>query len=99
LAIQSNSSKIAIASDLWTSKNSVYAFAGTVAFWIDDDWNLNECVLELLPLSGDHSGKASGKLIFKALRRRGIETKLSKSSNITMVTKLMITVIRRCKRC
>jgi hypothetical protein len=82
LAIQSNSSKIAIASDLWTSKNSVYAFAGTVAFWIDDDWNLNECVLELLPLSGDHSGKASGKLIFKALRHRGIEMKLSKSSNI-----------------
>ena len=82
LAIQSNSSKITIASDLWTSKNSVYAFAGTVAFWIHDDWNINECVLELLSLSGDHSGKASGKLIFKALHRRGIETKLSKSSNI-----------------
>jgi len=56
----------------------VYAFCGTVGFWIDDHWRLNECVLELLPLSGDHSGKASGKLIFKALRRRGIETKLSK---------------------
>jgi hypothetical protein len=43
--------------------------------------------LELLPLSGDHSGKVSGNLIFKALRRRGIETKLIQSSNITMVTK------------
>jgi len=32
------------------------------------NWNLNECVIELLPLNGDHSGKASGKLIFKALR-------------------------------
>jgi hypothetical protein len=63
--------------DVWTSKNSVYAFAGTVAFWIDDDWNLHERVIELLPLSGDHTGKASGKLIYKALRRRGIETKLS----------------------
>ena len=77
VANQSNSSKIAIASDLWTSKNSVYAFAGTVAFWINDNWELRETVLELLPLSGDHSGKASGKLIFKALQRRGIETKLS----------------------
>jgi hypothetical protein len=47
----------------------IYAFAGTVAFWIDDNWNLDECVLELLPLSGEPSGKASGKLIFKALRR------------------------------
>ena len=76
LSIQLNSSKIAIASHLWTSKNSVYAFAGTVAFWIDDNWELNKCVLELLPLSGDQSGKASGKLIFKALHCRGIETKL-----------------------
>ena len=82
LSIQLNSSKIAIASHLWTSKNSVYAFVGTVAFWIDDNWELNECVLELLPLSGDHSGKASGKLIFKALHHRGIETKLSKPSII-----------------
>jgi len=59
------------------------AFMGTVAFWIDDNWDLNECVLELLLLSGDHSGKASGKLIFKALRCRGIETKLSKPSIFT----------------
>jgi hypothetical protein len=66
-------------SDLWTSKNSVYAFAGVVGFWIDDGWNLNESIIELLPLSGDHSGSASGKLIFKALNARGIETKLSTS--------------------
>ena len=83
IAIKSNSSKIAIASDLWTSKNSVYAFAGTVAFWIDNNWELRETALELLPLSGDHSGKASGKLIFKALKRRGIERKLSTFVQVT----------------
>ena len=77
ITVKSNSSKIAIANDLWTSKNSVYAFAGTVAFWIDENWELRESTLELLPLSGDHSGKASGRLIFKALKRRGIERKLS----------------------
>jgi hypothetical protein len=82
LYLQKNTSKIAIASDLWTSKNSVYAFAGVVAYWIDRDWELNECVLELLPLSGDHSGKASGKLIHKALQERGIATKLSTSNCI-----------------
>ena len=74
---QSNKSKIVIASDLWTSKNSIYAFAGVVTFWIDDNWDLRRCVLDLLPLSGDHSGKASGKIIFKALCRQEIETKLS----------------------
>ena len=59
----------------------MYAFAGTIVFWIDDNWKLCEHVLELLPLSGDHSGKASGRLIFKALRRRGIKGKLSKANN------------------
>ena len=54
-------------------------------------------VLELLPLSGDHSGKVSGKLIFKALCWWEIKTKLYKSLNITMVTKLMIIYICRCE--
>ena len=54
LAIQLNSLKIVI-TNLWTSTNSVYAFAGTVAFWIDDNCNLHKCVLELPPLNGDHS--------------------------------------------
>ncbi|PCH34258.1 hypothetical protein WOLCODRAFT_15209 [Wolfiporia cocos MD-104 SS10] len=74
--MQENPSKIAVASDLWTSKNSVYAFAGTVAFWIDDNWDLIEHVLELLPLDGDHSGAASAKLIFNALHRRKVTDKL-----------------------
>lgn len=36
-----------------------------------------ETALELLPLSGDHSGKTLDKLIFKTLRRQGIEKKLA----------------------
>jgi hypothetical protein len=90
LAIQSNKSKIVITSDLWTSKNSVYAFAGVVTFWIDDNWDLHKCVLDLLPLSGDHLGKASGKLIFKALRRQEIEIKLSECSIVGMVMQIII---------
>lgn len=95
ITTKSNSSKIAIASDLWTSKNSVYAFAGTVAFWINDDWELKEATLELLPLSGDHSGKASGKLIFKALKRRGIERKLSTYMQTTCCQHKQITYEKR----
>ena len=66
-----------MAGNLWTRKNSVYAFAGTVTFWINDDWNLHEHIIEFLPLSEDHTGKASGKLIYKALWGGGIENKLS----------------------
>jgi hypothetical protein len=50
---------------------------GVVAYWIDKDWDLNECVLKLLPLNGDHSGKAFGKLIHNALQEQGIVITLS----------------------
>ncbi|KIK72419.1 hypothetical protein PAXRUDRAFT_22012, partial [Paxillus rubicundulus Ve08.2h10] len=75
--LQENSSKLAIASDLWTSKNSVYAFVGTVVFYINHEWKLVEHVLDLQHLPGGHTGAESGKLIFKSLRKRKIETKLS----------------------
>ncbi|GBE89869.1 hypothetical protein SCP_1701950 [Sparassis crispa] len=78
--IKENESKLAIASDLWTSKNSVYAFAGVVGFWIDENWNLIEQVLELTPLDGDHSGSTTGRLIYKALRKRKAAEKLITSS-------------------
>jgi hypothetical protein len=57
-----------IASDLWTSKNSVYAFAGCVGFWIDSDWKLVEIVLDMIALDGDHTGAATRKLLFHALQ-------------------------------
>ncbi|KAL4262261.1 Zinc finger BED domain-containing [Pleurotus pulmonarius] len=74
--ILANESKLAIASDLWTSKGSLHAFAGVVAFWIDKDWAMKEYVLELLPLDGDHLGRRTGKEIFAALNRRKIAAKL-----------------------
>lgn len=62
---------------MWTSKNSVYAFIGLVAFWINDDWELVECPIALIPVAGDHSGVASAKAIFKEFVRRGIVSKYS----------------------
>ncbi|KIJ07767.1 hypothetical protein PAXINDRAFT_158317 [Paxillus involutus ATCC 200175] len=77
VTLRENSSKLAIASDLWTSKNSVYAFAGTVVFYINNEWKLVEHVLDLQHLPGGHSGAESGKLIFQSLRKRKIDTKLN----------------------
>ncbi|KIJ06033.1 hypothetical protein PAXINDRAFT_158866, partial [Paxillus involutus ATCC 200175] len=56
VTLQENVSKLAIASDLWTSKNSVYAFAGTVIFYINHEWDLVEHVLDLQHLPGGHTG-------------------------------------------
>lgn len=51
-----------------------------VGFWINSDWTLVETVLNLLPLEGDHSGRATGKLLYNELKRRRItsEDKFSK---------------------
>ncbi|KAF7358263.1 hypothetical protein MVEN_00875400 [Mycena venus] len=74
-----NPSKFAMALDLWTSKNSVYAFCGSVGWLIDNDWVLREFVIDLLPLDGDHSGAASGRLMFHSLKERKLVGKLSAS--------------------
>ena len=50
----------------------MFAFAGLVIFWISEDWVLVGLPIDLLPLNGDHSGRASGKLIYKSLDRRGL---------------------------
>lgn len=62
--------------DLWTSKNSVFAFGGVKGFWINDQWILKETVLDLIPVDGDHSGAGVGKRIFEALKKRGVSKKI-----------------------
>ena len=74
--IQRNTSKIAISSDIWTSKSSVFAFAGVVGYWISSEWVLVECPFNLLLLEGDHSGAHAARKIHKELRRRDIVKKL-----------------------
>ncbi|KAL1942606.1 hypothetical protein VTO73DRAFT_4846 [Trametes versicolor] len=81
LIIETEQGKISISNDIWTSKGSVYAFAGIIGFWIDHDLNLCIYPLNLVPLQGDHSGAAVAKLLFRALKRRHIIKKLQASTS------------------
>lgn len=47
--------KISFVIDCWTSPNK-YAFLGILATWIDKDWILRHCVIDLASLSGPHTG-------------------------------------------
>ncbi|KAK1217163.1 hypothetical protein PQX77_020171, partial [Marasmius sp. AFHP31] len=50
-------SKIAYATDTWTTKQMVYTFACTIASFIDDDWCLIERVVDFKPLDDkEHEG-------------------------------------------
>ena len=57
----------------------MYAFAGLVGFWIDDKWTLVHLPLNLLALDGDHTGRATGRLVYKSLAHRQIADKISTS--------------------
>lgn len=83
---KNNASRIAVASDSWTSKSSVYAFLAPVGFWISDDWKLEELVLDFIPLNGDHSGKHSGKVLFQSLRARGVTKKICRNDGFLHLT-------------
>lgn len=88
---QTNDSKISVANDFWSSRNSVFAYGGLIGCWINDAWVLIQLPLDLLPLNGDHSGRAAGRLIFKALKRRKITQKFSTYLALTPRMKHLLT--------
>ncbi|KAF9032729.1 hypothetical protein BJ165DRAFT_1357695, partial [Panaeolus papilionaceus] len=50
-------SKIAFATDTWTNRQMIYTFAGSIASFINDDWELIERVIDFKPLeSEEHQG-------------------------------------------
>ncbi|KAF7378021.1 Reverse transcriptase-RNase H-integrase [Mycena sanguinolenta] len=100
-SLLNNKSKISIATDLGTTKNMVHAFCGVTVTFIDDDWVLQEHVLDLIPLHGDHSGEAVAKLVFTSLHSRKMDDRLlacgadNASSNGTMSRALVRFCIRK----
>lgn len=60
----------------------VHAFCGVTVTFIDDNWILQEHVLDLLPLLGDHSGAAVAKLVFTSLSHRKMDGIVRTSHNM-----------------
>ncbi|KAF4609484.1 hypothetical protein D9613_012328 [Agrocybe pediades] len=55
-------SKVAYATDTWTTRQMVYTFACTIGLFIDDDWKLIERVVDFKPLDvEDHKGPAAAE--------------------------------------
>ncbi|KAG8944484.1 hypothetical protein FRC04_001796, partial [Tulasnella sp. 424] len=65
-------SKISYSQDTWTTKQMVFSFAGVIASFIDDDWNLIERLIDFRRLNPeDHKGKAAAKTFIRSARKRG----------------------------
>ena len=75
---QNVKSKIAYATDTWTTKQMVYTFACTVASFIDDEWDLIECVIDFKPLEDkEHEGYLGGMVFINGACQRGGLDKMS----------------------
>jgi hypothetical protein len=56
----------------------MFTFAGTIATWIDDDWNLIERVVGFSQVDRhEHTGSGSAKVLFEAMRDIGTASKIS----------------------
>ncbi|KAF8330255.1 hypothetical protein F5887DRAFT_895877, partial [Amanita rubescens] len=58
--------------DTWTTKQMIYTFSCTAAFYINDDWELIEHIVDFKPLEvKEHEGIHAGYAFFAGARQRG----------------------------
>jgi hypothetical protein len=60
-------SKISLTIDLWTSSNNK-AFVSTTAHFIDNDWTLQEILIDFGVLSGHHDGENIADGVYSVLK-------------------------------
>ncbi|KAG8729132.1 hypothetical protein FRC10_004269, partial [Ceratobasidium sp. 414] len=72
IKFQSQKSQVAISSDTWSSKNSIYSLAGIVVSFIDKSWVVHHLPIDIVHLDAEHSGASMGKQIFGSIQHHGI---------------------------
>ncbi|KAK7007145.1 hypothetical protein R3P38DRAFT_2793021 [Favolaschia claudopus] len=61
-------SKIAVATDTWTTRAMTFTFAGTIGLWISSEWELVERVLDFHPIEDkEHEGEYAALGLAKQL--------------------------------
>ncbi len=74
-------SKIACSTDTWTTRSMMFTFAGTIASWVTEEWDLVERVIDFHPIiDKEHEGEFAAKGMAKALSDMGVLEKISLTS-------------------
>ena len=75
---QAVKSKIAYATNTWTTPQMVYTFAGSIGCFINDDWEIIERVIDFKPLEDkEHAGLYGGKAFVDGASKIGSVDKIS----------------------
>jgi len=56
LELNNISTKIALTTDIWSSKYNNAAFLGITMHYINNDWEVKRCLLDFIPIEGSHTG-------------------------------------------
>ena len=59
-----------------STTNNHISLLGITVHWIDDEWMLQECVLALEKLDGEHSGEYLAKVLRMVLKDLSLEKKV-----------------------
>ena len=81
--IQAVKSKIAFATDTWTTKQLIFTYSAIPGSFINDDWDLEEVLIDFNVLEDDeHRGQEAGKAFISSASKRSALDKISRSSGI-----------------
>jgi hypothetical protein len=67
--------KLSIALDAWSAANHL-SFLAVNGYYINDDWQLKEVLLDFVPLRGSHTGDSMATEVLQILRETGTTRKL-----------------------
>ncbi|CAK5275049.1 unnamed protein product [Mycena citricolor] len=76
-ALNDVTSKIAVSEDTWTTRSMIFTFAGTIANWVSEDWELIEAVLDFHPIEEKgHEGLYASAALAQRLAKLDILKKI-----------------------
>ncbi|GJU04873.1 putative AC transposase [Tanacetum coccineum] len=76
-SIETNKSRVAITTDMWTSSNQKKGFMAITGHYIDNDWILRSKILRFLYVPCPHTSEVLTNVLMEALMEWNVDTKLS----------------------
>lgn len=93
--------KPSASTDLWTAGNQ-HAMLGVTVSWLDNSFNMHECVLGFRKMKGDHGGSNIAAAFSAVLGDFGIDNKVESKSIFMLLTcsfltnQINLNLIKRC---
>ncbi|KAF7363114.1 Dimer-Tnp-hAT domain-containing protein [Mycena venus] len=89
-------SKIAASTDTWSTRSMMFTFAGTIASWVSEDWQLIERVIDFHPIGEkEHEGVYAAAGLAKRLSELDILEKIYNASTNDVLIRALSDILRR----